>query len=169
MPETADQGIADARVPTQKPTGPAAPPEFLVRDVLRLIQDGSIPPPGAAATLGLRIVDLGQDWASFELTPGPEHLNADGSVNGGVLAVLADFALCCALNDTPAMDALSTAGLNIIFQQPVTLETGTVTALAQVLHRTNRTATVEARIIDADTRLYALATATVLVRPQPQP
>jgi uncharacterized protein (TIGR00369 family) len=138
---------------------------LLLRDVLEGIRAGRFPPPPAAALLGLEIVEIGDGTAVFALTPAPEHLNATGTVNGGLLATLADFAVCCAVSDVPASAAVSTAGLHVTYQQAVTLQTGRVRATASVLHRTARAATVEARITDARGRLHAHATATVVVRP----
>jgi uncharacterized protein (TIGR00369 family) len=134
-------------------------------DILRLIQARELPPPGAAATLSLAIVDIAEGAATFELLPAAAHLNADGTVNGGVIAVLADFALSCAVNDIPATASVATSDLNIHYQRPITVATGSVRATAHVLHRTRRTATVAAQVTDADGGLHAYATATIIIRP----
>jgi uncharacterized protein (TIGR00369 family) len=135
-----------------------------VGEVLRAIQAGELTPPPAASLLGVHIVDVGNNTATFGLIPQRQHLNGTGgAVHGGFLATLADFALCSAVNDIPPSVAVATAGLHITYQRPVTLDTGEIRATATVLHRTARTATVEARITDLSDRLHAHATATCVI------
>jgi uncharacterized protein (TIGR00369 family) len=137
-----------------------------MRDVLLAIRSGSLEPPPAALLVGLRIVEVTHGGAAFGLTPSPDHLNADGTVNGGLLATLVDFALCSAVNDVDATAAVATAGLSITYQRPVTLATGEVVANAHVLHRTGRTASVEVRVTDEQGLLHAQAMGTVVVSRQ---
>ena len=101
-------------------TAPSGP-EPTMRDVLLAIRADQLDPPPAAALLGLRIIDVGPGTAVFALVPRTEHLNADGTVNGGLLAALADYALCGAVNDVPAASGVATAALSITYQRPATL------------------------------------------------
>jgi uncharacterized protein (TIGR00369 family) len=144
------------------------PSSLTMGDVLRLIQAGELPPPGAASTMGLTISDVANDTATFEMIPAAEHLNAGGTVNGGAIAVLADFALGCAVNDIPATASVATVDLNIHYQRPITVDSGAIRAIAHVLHRTRRTATVAARIVDGRDELHAYATATIVIQLAPE-
>lgn len=141
-------------------TAVAAP---TMREVLLAIRSGALEPPPAALLVGARIVDIADGGAVFALTPRAEHLNLNQTVHGGLLATLADFALCCAVNDVPATASVATAGLSLTYQRPVTLATGEVVATARVLHRTGRTASVEVRVTDGAGRLHAHAVGTVVV------
>lgn len=141
---------------------PGTPPSM--RDVLLAIRSGALEPPPAARLLNLRIIDVDDGLAVFGLTPRLEHLNGNGTVNGGLVATLADFAVCAAVNDVPITCTVATAGLNITYQRPITLETGEIHATGRLLHRTARTASVEARVTDLDGRLHAHAVGTVVLR-----
>lgn len=137
-----------------------------LRDVLLAIRSGALDPPPAALLVGLEIIDVGDGTAVFALTPRSEHLNANGTVNGGILATLVDFALSTSVNDVDAATGVATAGLSITYQRPVTVATGEVRATATVLHRTTRTASVEVRVTDGTGLLHAHATGTVVLTPQ---
>lgn len=135
-----------------------------MREMLRTIQAGALPPPPSAAALGLRIADVGPDRAVFALVPSPDvHLNASGTVNGGVLATLADYAVCSSVNDLPVSVPVATASLSLTYQVAVTVETGEIWASAKVLHRSERSATVVAEIRDEAGRLYVHAVGTVVI------
>jgi uncharacterized protein (TIGR00369 family) len=121
-------------------------------DVLLAIGAGTLEPPPAALLVGLRIVEVTSGFASFCLAPRPEHLNADGTVNGGLLATLVDFALCSAVNDVDATAGVVTAGLSITYQRPVTVATGEVS--------------VQVRVTDRRGLLHATALGTVVVSRQ---
>lgn len=94
-------------------------------------------------------------------------MNYAGTVNGGVIATLLDFAVCSALNDIPVTSAVATANLAVTYQAPVRLAAGEIRAGAVIVHRTARTATVQATVTDLDGALYATALATVVARPVP--
>jgi uncharacterized protein (TIGR00369 family) len=155
---------ADAAVP-QPPDGSGA--EFQIRDVLELIKQGQLQPPPAAVLLGLRIVAVEPGRAVFALPLAAEHTNYAGTVNGGVIATLVDFAVCSALNDLPVTSAVATASLAVTYQAPVHLTAGEIQATAVIAHRTSRTATAEATVTGPDGTRYATALATVVARPMP--
>lgn len=140
---------------------PGTPPSM--RDVLLAIRSGALEPPPAARLLNLHIIDIADGLAVFGLTPRLEHLNGNGTVNGGLIATLADFAVCAAVNDVPITCTVATAGLNITYQRPITIETGEVHATGRLLHRTARTASVEARVTDLNGRLHAHGVGTVVL------
>ncbi|HPD93065.1 MAG: PaaI family thioesterase [Rhodobacter sp.] len=49
--------------------------------------------PGFTGHIGMRRAGFAQDYAQFELTLGPEHLNPLGIPHGGVYATILDTAL----------------------------------------------------------------------------
>jgi uncharacterized protein (TIGR00369 family) len=63
----------------------------------------------------------------------------------------------------PAGSAYTTVELHINFVRPITVETGTVRAIAEILHMGRRLATAEARLVDANDKLLAHATTTCMV------
>jgi uncharacterized protein (TIGR00369 family) len=137
-------------------------------DLLQGIATGELPPPPIMSTLGYDGLAVGAGWARFSLTPGEHHYNPIGSVHGGVAATLLDSALGCAVHTTlPAGVGYTTVDLSVTFVRPLTATTGPVQCEGRVIHVGSRVGTAEARITDADGRLYAHATATCLImRPE---
>lgn len=133
-------------------------------DLLRAVRAGDLPTPPVAATLGFAGFDVDAGWASFRLVPGEYHYNPSGVVHGGILASLADTAMGCAVQTTlPAGEGFVTLELKTNFVRAVTVETGEITAIGEVLHRGRRVATAEARVIDGAGRLLAHASTTCLL------
>ena len=162
---TADAAVprpVDTAVP--KPSG-GSNTEFQMRDVLELIKQGRLQPPPPALLLGLRIIDVEPGRAVFALPLADAHMNPAGTVNGGLIATLIDFAVVSALNDIPATSAVATASLAVTYQAPVLLTAGEIRATAVIAHRTARTATAEAVVTGLDGRRYATALATIVTRP----
>ena len=123
-----------------------------------------VPPPGFATTLGIEPTHFSERRASFALTPGPEHLNPLGVVHGGILSTLLDSAMGCAVHTTLAAgETYTTLELDVKFVRPVRAGQGLVTAEATVIHGGRQTATAEARVLDAEGRLYAHATTSCLI------
>ncbi len=145
--------------------GPGVEPQ--IRNVLEQVRLGQFPPPPAARLLGLRIVAVEPGRAVFALPLTEAHMNYAGTVNGGVIATLVDFAVCSALNDMPVNTAVATASLAMTYQAPVLLSAGELRATAVVAHRTARTATAEAVVTGPDGERYAAALATIVAKPVP--
>jgi uncharacterized protein (TIGR00369 family) len=85
------------------------------------------------------------------------HLNGNGTLHGGVYASLIDNAMGLSV---AALVGLRTAtiGLDVHFLGAV--REGRITCSAEVVHRTRRIATVEARVRDGDGNLVAMGTGT---------
>jgi uncharacterized protein (TIGR00369 family) len=88
---------------------------------------------------------------------GHVHLNGNGTLHGGVYASLLDNAMGLAV---AALVGLRTAtiGLDVHFLGSV--REGRITCSAEVVHRTRRIATVEARVHDGEGNLVAMGTGT---------
>ena len=85
------------------------------------------------------------------------HLNGTGTLHGGVYASLIDNAMGLSV---AALVGLRTAtiGLDVKFLGAV--REGRIACSAEVVHRTRRIATVEARVHDSDKNLVAMGTGT---------
>ena len=133
-------------------------------EFLEAVSRGDLPSPPIMSTLGFEGFEVGPGWARFTLTPGEHHYNPIGSVHGGVMATLLDSALSCAVHSTlEPGSGYTTLDLQVTFVRPLTATTGTVQCDAKVIHVGGRVGTSEARITDADGRIYAHGTATCLV------
>ncbi|MEU7476575.1 PaaI family thioesterase [Lentzea sp. NPDC042327] len=133
-------------------------------EFLKKIGSGDLPAPPAAETTGLRMAEIGDGYARFELTPAEWHYNPIGSVHGGVLSTLADTALGCAVHSRlPAGTGYTSLDLTIKFTRPATLGSGTLTCEGRVVSSGRRTATAEGRVTDASGRVIAHAVTTCLL------
>src|SRR6478735_5391412 len=55
-------------------------------DLIRMVQDGRLPPPGVATLLDMRIAEVEEGRVVFELNAQPEFGNPLGTVHGGITA-----------------------------------------------------------------------------------
>lgn len=136
-------------------------------DLLRAMERGELPTPPLAATLDFeRITVVQEGTVELTLVPGEHHLNPLGTVHGGVIAAMLDTVAGCAVHSVlPAGTGYTSLDLHTRFLRAITPATGRVRAEGTVVSRGSRTATAEARLVDARDRLLATATSTCLVFP----
>jgi uncharacterized protein (TIGR00369 family) len=133
-------------------------------EFFRRMADGRLQPPPMVALLGLKLVEVENGRIVFTGTATEAFYNGLGIAHGGYAATMLDSALGCAINTTqPAGRMFTTLELKINYTRPLTREVGEVRCEAHVIHVGSRTATAEARIVDADGRVYAHATTTCIV------
>jgi uncharacterized protein (TIGR00369 family) len=125
---------------------------------------GDVPHPPIAELMGFRIASVEEGRMSIAVVPGEEHYNPNGVVHGGFVATLLDTAVSCAAYSTlPLGVGCTTVNLNVHFVRATTIATGALRCDGAVLHRGRRMLTSEAKLVDDAGKLYAHATATILV------
>lgn len=128
----------------------------------QLIDDQRKVPIGE--TLGFRLVDAAEGMAVFEAEAGPWAYNPIGSVQGGWYAAVLDASLGVALDTLlPRGVGFTTLEVKVNFVRAVRPDTGVLRATGRVVHKGQRTALTEARMEDAEGKLYAFATSTCLI------
>jgi len=133
-------------------------------DFLRAMRDGKLALPPICALLGYRLAEVEPGRAVFEITPAEQHYNPIGVVHGGIAMTLLDSAMGCAVQTRmPAGGGYTTLEAKTNLVRAVTLSTGKLRAIGKVVHVGKRVATAEARLEDADGKLYAHATTTCIV------
>lgn len=132
-------------------------------DTLRaLVAAGGRPPIGE--TLDFSLIDAGDGWAAFAGTPGLSAYNPIGTIHGGYAATLLDSACGCAVHSKLTSDqAYTTLELKVSYHRPLTADTGSLRAEGRVISIGRRAAFAEATLKDAEGRLYASATSTLMV------
>jgi uncharacterized protein (TIGR00369 family) len=119
---------------------------------------------GIGRTLGFRMAELEEGRVVFESTPDEHVYNPIGTVHGGYAATLLDSAVGCAVHSKlKAGQGYTTLELKIAYHKAMTKRTGLIRAEGWVVSLGRRAAFAEGRITDADGRLYASATSTLLV------
>jgi uncharacterized protein (TIGR00369 family) len=134
---------------------------------LQAILDGTLPGAPIAHTLDFQPTSVKPGVVVFEFTPAEFHYNPIGSVHGGMIATLCDSACACVVQSMlPAGSYYTSLDLSVKFLRPVTAATGPMTCEATVTHLGGRSALAQARLTDADGKLYAHATSScMLFRP----
>jgi uncharacterized protein (TIGR00369 family) len=133
-------------------------------DFLTAYLEGRIPAPPGLITGGIKPIEFSDGRAVFELTPAEWQYNPLGSVHGGILAMLADSALGCAVHTKlPVGTGYTSLEVKINFTRAVTVASGTLTCEGAVVTFGRRIATSEARISDATGRIVAHASSTLLI------
>lgn len=130
--------------------------------------EGRLPMPPIGSLMNMRGVEVSEGRVVFAAEPAEYHYNPIGTVHGGFAATLLDSALACAVHSTlPAGTGYTTIELKVNYLRPLTSETGTVYCEGKVIHVGGRIATSEARLTDANGKLYAHGTTTcILLRPE---
>jgi uncharacterized protein (TIGR00369 family) len=131
---------------------------------LRRTIAGELPHPPIAEMFGLRLVEAEQGRVVWEGEPGEQHYNPLGTVHAGFATTLLDSAMGCAFVTTaPSGTRWTTLELKANFTRAMTADTGRVRCAGTVVHRGRTVTTTEARLDDAQGRLLAHATSTILV------
>ena len=131
---------------------------------LQAYLDGRIPAPPIAATFGFVLTEVAEGRAVFEGEPAEFVLNPLGVVHGGFALTLVDSATGCAVQTL--LDGgvgYTTLETKVNFVRTIRVDTGTLRCIGRAVHVGRTTATAEARLEDADGRLYAHGTSTLLV------
>jgi uncharacterized protein (TIGR00369 family) len=133
-------------------------------EFLRAILRGDISGPPSNLLVGIEPLEVDVGRVVMALTPGEHLYNPVGVVQGGILTVLLDAAMGCAVASTlPAGDGYTTLEIKTNFLRGVTVETGRITAEGKTIHVGGRIATAEGRVTDKDGNLIAHGTTTCLV------
>lgn len=105
---------------------------------------------------GIEIIDIKEGYARTQVCIEPRHLNAGGSVQGGVLFTLADLAFAAATNSHGTLTVTTAA--NITFVRGA--NTGLITAEAHELVNHRHLPYCEVRVTDETGNLLAIFTAS---------
>jgi uncharacterized protein (TIGR00369 family) len=133
-------------------------------EAMKKIMVGELPSPPIANTLDFRLVEVERGRVVFECEPAEFHYNPIGVAHAGLAVTLLDSAMGCAFVSTlEPGTAWTTLELKANFTRALTKDTGTVRCIGAVVHPGRTAATSEARIEDAQGRLCAHATSTILV------
>lgn len=125
---------------------------------------GKVEEPGIARSLHFSLTEIELGRAVFEGTPGDYAGNPIGTIHGGYAATLLDSACGCAVHSRlDPGQGYTTLELKVAYHRAMTLDTGPVRAIGEVVSMGRRAAFAEAKLLDSADRLIASATSTLLV------
>jgi uncharacterized protein (TIGR00369 family) len=128
------------------------------------VQDGKLPPPKCAETLGISIkqVDAEAGTIEVEFLGKPEFTNPAGNIQGGFLAAMLDDTMGPALASTLAKGEFApTLNLNVSFARAA--KVGVIQGRGRVLKRGKDVCFLAAEL-HQDGELVASASATAIIR-----
>jgi len=133
-------------------------------ELLRAVKDGRTPPPPVWSLVDLRLMEIDEGRAVFEIQFAEYHYSRFGRVQGGIECPALDAATGYAVHSTlPAGLGYTTLELKVNYIRPITSETGLMRCVGSVIHRGSRVALAEAKMLDRKGLLYAHAIATCLI------
>lgn len=131
---------------------------------LEAMRTGALPAPPITRLVGFTLSSIEPGRVVFAFTPGEEHYNPIGSVHGGVLSVVLDSAMGCAVQTQLGVgQGYTTLEIKVNFVRPVTVATGALACEGRSVHIGTKTATAEGYLRDGAGKLYAHATTTCLI------
>jgi len=120
--------------------------------------------PSIGRTLDFNLIEVGDGLAVFEGNPDDRTYNPMGTVHGGYAATLLDSACGIATHSKLAAGhSYTTLELKVAYHRPITASTGLVRAIGTVTSIGRRVAFAEAKLMDANGRILASASSTLLV------
>lgn len=131
---------------------------------IRAWDRGLVPMPPLAHLTGVRMAAVGEGTSTFTMPASPWFLPPQGAITIGMLAVLADPPLGCAIQTTlPPATPYTTAELSLTAVRPVSGNGGLLVARGTVVHPGRRMALSEVAIEDDAGRLVAHGTSRCMV------
>ena len=135
-------------------------------EILRRPHAGELPPPPLQHLTGLGPIEIGEGTATVVM-PCTEWLaSPSGRLQGGTIAMLADFAMLVAVETTtPAGLAFAGLDLKVNFLRPVSPDESELTARAEVVHAGRTIAITRATVANAEGKPVLLATGSTIYLP----
>ena len=118
-----------------------------------------------ASTNGARLVELRQGFARAVMAVEERHWNSLGTVQGGAIFMLADFAFGAASNSGGKV----AVGINTTMSFMKATRSGTLTAEATEISRTRRTSTCTVRVTNESGELVAFFQGTAYIKDEAFP
>lgn len=136
-------------------------------EIVRAQIAGELPMPPCAHLFGARYTEVSEQGSATVVMPATRWTcSPKGTMSGGVLALLATFAVGNATWGTlPAETPLAIIHLDVTFLRPVNPDGRDLVARGRVVHRGRTLVAATTEILDADGRQVALAGATSMIFP----
>jgi uncharacterized protein (TIGR00369 family) len=135
-------------------------------EIVRRQLVGDLPPPPLHHLTGVEPVEIGEGTAVVTMPSSEWLASPSGRLQGGAIAMLADFAMLIAVETTvPAGVAFAGLDLKVNFLRPAPPDQGELTARAEVVHAGRTIAITRATVTNAEGKPVLLATGSSLYLP----
>jgi uncharacterized protein (TIGR00369 family) len=135
-------------------------------EILRRQLAGELPPPPLHHLTGLALKEFGEGWATFTMPASEWLASPTGRLQGGTIAMLADFAMLGAVQTTTSA-GLAFAGLDlkVNFLRPVEPGDANLEARGEVVHSGRTLAITRATVTNDEGKPVLLATGSSIFLP----
>jgi uncharacterized protein (TIGR00369 family) len=135
-------------------------------EIVRRQLAGDLPPPPLHHLTGIRATDAGEGWATVAMPRSEWLASPSGLLQGGAIAMLADFAMLIAV-ETTVPPGLAFAGLDLKanFLRPVPPDETELTAKGEIVHAGKTIAITRAVVTNAEDKPVLLATGSSMYLP----
>ena len=116
------------------------------------------------STLGIELKEIGDNYAIMEVIVVEKHGNHLGGAHGGLIAALIDSVSFFPKPILPSGVAYTTTNLNIHYVRPVLIGEKMI-ARSEIIHFGKRTATTSVKVENAEGKVVAHGTATLMKIP----
>jgi uncharacterized protein (TIGR00369 family) len=152
----------------EEPPRGGTPPKALWarsgREQVQALVDGAVPAPAIHYLTGMHPTAVGAGTAEFQMPATGWLASPSGMILGGVLAMLADGPLGCAIHSRlPPGTAYTTSELSMSYLRPGITDGRTLTARGRAIHVGRTLALSDALVTDEDGRDLAHATSRCFV------
>lgn len=110
--------------------------------------------------MGCKVKEVEPGYSVLYVDVGDIHMNGNGTLHGGVYSSLIDNAMGLAVS---ALVGFRTATISLNVSFLGAMREGRITCRSEVVHRSRRLATAEAKVYDDNEELVALGTGTFRV------
>ena len=115
-------------------------------------------------TLDFGMVSMEKGKVVFKGNPAENHMNPIGTIHGGYAATLLDSALGCSIHSMlDPGERYTTVDLNVKYIRAMRPGMGPVFCTGEVVHKGRKIATADAKIVDAEGKLYAHGSTTCVI------
>lgn len=132
-------------------------------EFLTAVKNGEIPHAPMAKTIPMELVDVEKGYVIYEVTPGVEHINLQGGVHGGFCATVLDSVTGGVAHSIMEKgNRFATVDLNIKMIRPMQVGK-TYRGIGHLINAGGTIVSTEGKIIDENDKIYAHATATLMI------
>ncbi|GAB03295.1 phenylacetic acid degradation protein [Acinetobacter venetianus] len=132
-------------------------------EFLTALKNGEISASPMAHTLPMQLIEVSQGKVIYKVTPTMEHRNIQGGVHGGFCATALDTATGSAAHTMLEQGVgYGTIDLNVKMIRPLQVNTSYY-AQAELINAGRNILTTEGKIVDEQGKVYAFASATLMV------
>jgi uncharacterized protein (TIGR00369 family) len=142
----------------------AAAADMSGSELLQAIADGRLPDPPMASLVGARLAFAGDGEVRFRCTPDESACNPRGTIHGGLLCTLLDFAAGGAVHTLlPARVQLASIEIKVTYLMSPRVATGDIEVHGEALRIGRQVAFAEAHARNSEGELVGHATSSIAV------